>query len=74
MSTAAGNGTREVLDASVKTRVTLAVKQALAAIARSRHLRPADIAREAFRDYVARNQRFLPPPNQEKDNPLIGHQ
>lgn len=46
---------REVLDAAVKTRVPKELKTALELIAANRHLEVADIVREAFREYVAKN-------------------
>jgi len=46
----------EPLSANIKTRVPSEVRQAFEKIARDRHLDVADIAREAFREYLAKNQ------------------
>jgi len=45
--------TIEPLDAVIKTRVPLKDKQALERIARERHLKMADILREATREKIA---------------------
>lgn len=51
---------RETFDAEIKTRVPSTVKDHLQAIADDRHLDMADIAREAFREYIARQQAIQP--------------
>lgn len=48
----------ERLDAEIKTRVPSAVKARFENIAADRHLDVADIAREAFREFLARQ---IPP-------------
>lgn len=45
----------EKLTADIKTRVPTGVKLAFEQIAEGRHLDVADIAREAFREYLAKH-------------------
>lgn len=45
---------RMKLDEEIKTRVPKPMKQALQQLADERHLTPADLAREAFRQYIKR--------------------
>lgn len=49
----------EALTETIKTRVPPWVKRGFKKIARDRHLNPADIQREAFRDYLKRRE-FTP--------------
>ncbi len=46
----------EVLEKEVKVRVPKEIKRALSKLADERHLDLSDIAREAFRDFLAKNQ------------------
>jgi hypothetical protein len=55
----------ERLEAEIKTRVPPAVKRAFEELARNRHLDVADVAREAFREFLAKN-----PPGQT-DLPMV---
>jgi hypothetical protein len=45
----------ERLEADIKTRVAPGVKRAFEELARTRHLDVADIAREAFREYLEKH-------------------
>lgn len=57
---------RETFEAEIKTRVPANVKQAFQVIADSRHLDMADIVREAFREYLAKQQPEIPQQQTEK--------
>ena len=46
----------ESLDADVKTRVEPSVKAAIELLAEKRHLKAADVVREALREYIAKHQ------------------
>jgi hypothetical protein len=46
---------KEVMDSEIKTRIPIAYKKALAAIAAARHLKLADILREAIREKIQGN-------------------
>lgn len=48
---------KEVLDAELKTRVPKALRVAFERIAESRHLKVADVLREACREFVSKFQR-----------------
>jgi len=58
----------EKLDADIKTRVEPRVKRAFEQLARDRHLDVADVAREAFREYLEKH------PIGQNDLPLMDKQ
>lgn len=55
----------ELLDAEVKARVPEAQKERLQAIARSRHLKVADIVREAIREKIGASEELPVPAGTE---------
>jgi hypothetical protein len=46
---------KEIMDSEVKTRIPIAYKKALITIAAARHLKLADILREAIREKIQGN-------------------